>query len=1026
MADNITLDQVATNANYNFSNIYADEDMDTSPPSFANTEYYTTETFQTRVNQSTHDTLGCIHLNCQSISAHWDPLKQFMSDVSTPKFKFDVIGLSEIFSAPERLDFPLEGYHPLEFRTRPQGDDGRGGVGLYINNKLNYKVRTDLSIFIPHILESLFVELKINNKSIIVGVIYRPNTQPKADIDVFINNMENITQQLSSNKTIIMGDFNIDLLKYNKHNKTSLFVDNMISNGMLPIINKPTRVTHTSATIIDHIYINNFTKDSNGGIILTDVADHFATYYIEHGKDKSENKNNHKYRQYNPQNIARFNELLQAYNFSEIYEQDCPNTAYNKFMNIYIDLHNTAIPLLTSKSKNKYCKKDPWMTNGLIKSSKTKIKLHHKKLKKPTGENQLHYKTYLKIYNKTIRMAKKTYFAKAILDNRTNLRQTWKIINDIIQKKNDKSTLPDSFNINGNLITDPQTIVNEFNTFFSKIGKKTNDLVPTSNTTFNSYLTKPTENSFFMNPTNKLEIENAVNHMKPKTSSGIDNISSKTIQNTIYTISEPLAHIFNLSFSKGQFPTDMKTAKIIPIYKSGEKNQFNNYRPISLLPSVSKILEKLVSQRLVSFLNKHKLLYNNQYGFRQKHSTIHPIIQLLNHIANENDRPTGDITLSIFLDLSKAFDTIPHNTLLKKLEYYGIRGTCNNWFKDYLSKRKQQLYAFSKLSTTEQIECGVPQGSILGPILFIIFINDIHLASKFKLMSFADDTTVFMSGHNITELVNHANSEINQLFVWLCANKLQLNIKKTKFAIFGPSQKTSRINKIENLKINNQTIEQFGNKHTEKSIKFLGIQIDETLSWNYHIKYISKKISQGLYILNRVKNFLPKYVLRNLYYTLIDSHLVYGIQAWGDSPAVEKLFKLQKRAIRIINRAEYRSHTDPLFKQNYILKLKDIHQLHTSLFMYDFNNNNLPESFSNFHINNTGTVHMTTRQNNLMLTDRPRTNFTLKLPKHSFPRTWNTIDATIRNSKSRNIFKRKLKQSIINKYNNQVDLQQQQ
>ncbi len=610
------------------------------------------------------------------------------------------------------------------------------------------------------------------------------------------------------------------------------------------------------------------------------------------------------------------------------------------------------------------------------------------------------------------------YFKKLLSDNSTDIKKTWRIINTIIQKKSDKSSLPDTFIINGEEISDPKIVTNEFNKYFSKIGQKVNDQVPKTDSHFTSYLSDKIKNTFFMNPVTPFEIQDVVKKSKPKTSKGFDNISMKTVQETIQNISIPLSHIFNLSFIKGIVPKQLKIAKIVPIHKSGPKNIFNNYRPISLLPAFSKILEKVVNNRLVTFLDKYNILYKHQYGFRKNHSTIHPIIHFLNHIADQNDQPSKNLTLSVFLDLSKAFDTLPHKTLLKKLEHYGIRGTCNSWFESYLSNREQFLLLNSNKSSSEKMSCGVPQGSILGPILFILFINDMYKSTKLNLLSFADDTTVYASGRQIDELTEFTNNELDKLFTWLCANKLQLNISKTKFVLFGPPQRRVNYGPI-NIIINKQTVDQIGHNSSDKSIKNLGLQLDENLTWNCHISYICKKMSQGMFVLNRVKNMIPQHILRNLYFTLINCHINYGIQIWGNSPSVGRVVKMQKRAIRIIHKVPFRSHTEPLFKSSNILKVSDIYQLQTALLMYDFNNKLLPSSFITFGINKISTASMETRQKSLMLTDRPRTTFSSRLPKHSCPRTWNSIDEQIRNSKSRYIFKRKLKKSILGKYSSE-------
>ena len=526
----------------------------------------------------------------------WDSLKQFLCDIEGKCFKFDIVGLTEIFRIPKNVTYTIDGYHPLQFNTRPENDDGRGGVGLFINNNLNYILREDLSIFLPHVFESLFVEISINKqKSMIVGIIYRPNSPPRANLDTFIDTITKINYKITreNKQAIIMGDFNIDLLKYGTHQKTSMFVDGMFSQGFVPHISKPTRITHTSATIIDHIYSNKLTHTSESGIIITDVADHFATFHIQHKRGTLTPEKHTSIRYHSTKNIANFNTLLSSFDFSNVLNTECPDEAYTKFLTVYEELYNIAFPATNKKINRKLVKREPWITKGLIKSSKTKSKLFLKKLKNPSDHNVLKYETYNKLYNKLLRIAKKTHYDHALHDYRTDIKQTWKILKEIIHKKNDKSSLPDSFTINGLKTDVPKIIAEEFNRFFANIGKRANNNVPKSSKDFSSYLTGNYVKTFFLNPVSLLDILDTARSLKPKTSCGFDDLPMKIVKETIHNITIPLAHIFNQSFSKGVVPTKMKTAKIVPIYKSGHKDQFNNYRPISLLPAFSKLLEKL-------------------------------------------------------------------------------------------------------------------------------------------------------------------------------------------------------------------------------------------------------------------------------------------------------------------------------------------------------------------------------------------------------------------------------------------------
>ena len=318
----------------------------------------------------------------------------------------------------------------------------------------------------------------------------------------------------------------------------------------------------------------------------------------------------------------------------------------------------------------------------------------------------------------------------------------------------------------------------------------------------------------------------------------------------------------------------------------------------------------------MNFLNNQNLFYKHQYGFRPKHSTIHPIIHLLNECAEASNSSPKKMTMSIFCDLSKAFDVISHPILLKKLEYYGLRGIVKDWLRSYLSDRTQYVEFDIGKSSINKIKCGVPQGSILGPLLYLIYVNDIPKSTKASLLSFADDTSLFISKSNIDDLFASANEEINNLYEWFCANKLSLNAKKTKYIVIRAPHFNCNFEHLK-VSIKNTELCQIGTTFEEQSTKFLGIYLDEFLSWKHHIHHVNNKISRALFQIKQVKHFLPVESLKTLYFALIHPHILYGILAWGNAtPSVlHKTVVLQKRAIRTINKSTYNSHTEPLFKK---------------------------------------------------------------------------------------------------------------
>ncbi len=433
-------------------------------------------------------------------------------------------------------------------------------------------------------------------------------------------------------------------------------------------------------------------------------------------------------------------------------------------------------------------------------------------------------------------------------------------------------------NVHNKLVTDPHTICNEFCKYYSSIGQNFASKIPDSKYSSEKFLKGNYPYSLFLQPTDSEEIRKIICNLKNKKSYGIDGISSIIFKKFAQELASPIAEIFNMSISTGIVPDIMKIAKVIPVYKSkGDAKLFTNYRPISLLPVLSKLLEKVVHRRLYGYLVKHHTLYESQYGFRESRSTTNAISELNSHILENFDK--RKMTLSVFLDLSKAFDTIDHNILLKKLGHYGIRGVSHEWFKSYLQNRQQYVNYKTFNSVSLNVDCGVPQGSVLGPLLFILYTNDLpNCLSKTKGILFADDTTIYVSGHSKKSMFDDMRSDLEELIEWFRANKLSLNISKTNCVLFVPP----------NLKLQDNTPTshcalKFGNEQIlqKPNTKFLGVEMDQRLSWSAHYKSLNSKLSRAVYTLNRVKNVLPIDCMKTLYYSLFHSHLTYGLLLWG-------------------------------------------------------------------------------------------------------------------------------------------------
>ncbi len=370
------------------------------------------------------------------------------------------------------------------------------------------------------------------------------------DIDIFtetlFETLEIINQERK--KCTLLGDFNLDLLKYNLHDKTNAFIENIFSLGYIPQITKPTRITTSSATLIDHIYTNNILSRPINGIVINDVADHFGIFHIEQHKNKNTHAKQIHKRFFSDINMMKFQELLQEIDFSTIEERECPNQAYDIFIDKYKTAFEAAFPLRLIGLNKKYIKREPWVTPGLLTSLRHKAKLLAMKLKNPTERSIQKYKMYRNQYNKIKRQMKRHFFQSKLDINKRSIKNTWQILRQAINKQNDKSKLPSTFSIDGRNITNQFQIAEAFNTFYSNIGKSTSQNVPKSNKHFTDYLQQPQINSMFLETVNESQILEIVHKLKPKMSSGHDGIPTKIVKHTILNIIKPLTYIINKSF----------------------------------------------------------------------------------------------------------------------------------------------------------------------------------------------------------------------------------------------------------------------------------------------------------------------------------------------------------------------------------------------------------------------------------------------------------------------------------------------
>ncbi|CAF4944024.1 unnamed protein product [Pieris macdunnoughi] len=602
------------------------------------------------------------------------------------------------------------------------------------------------------------------------------------------------------------------------------------------------------------------------------------------------------------------------------------DTQYNNLSDCINKEFNTIFT--PKKVSHSQCKSfSDWATAGIYKSRQRLYDLYAEKSYNHTEEFILYVRNYSKLFKKVCYAAKSLNIKNKIKNSTNKTKMTWKIIDSETGRVRDRNQ-DIELCVDNTIIKSNEEIAIVFDKYFSDIPISTTKSLQSSPALAESLLKDNVNEckvSFSFRPIGADDIVRIFRTIDIKNTTDLWGISVKIISSIIDVIAPHLAIIFNNCIKSGEFPDLMKHSKVIPLFKAGSMSDPSNFRPISVLPTCSKIFEKIILNQLVSHFNVNKLLHNNQFGFTKGRSTADAGVELYRYIVKAWEESHD--ALGVFCDLSKAFDCVQHETLIGKLRHYGIKNTALNLLTSYLHGRTQKVEVNGKRSSGSAVDMGVPQGSILGPFLFLVYINDLPfmVERKHQKVLFADDTSlIFKIKRQITNF-DDVNNALSSIVHWFSMNNLLLNAKKTKCIKF--CAKNARVTDTRPI-INGEEL------NLDDTTVFLGITMDSKLQWSPHINGLAKRLSSAAYAVTKIRSLTDVDTARLVYFSYFHSLMTYGLLLWGHAADVETIFILQKRAIRAIYNLKCRESLRDKFKEINILTFPSQYIYENIMYVY--------------------------------------------------------------------------------------------
>ena len=872
--------------------------------------------------------LDCLSMNVQSFKANYMRIINLIDSLNQPS----IICMSEIWNPPVDI-LNIHNYHPPIFKKRKSRRGG--GVALHVKNSLKILKVHDLSNLELRCIETVAVTVQSNMRSFIFVSVYRA---PNKKIITTLEEIESIFEYFStfSHPVYIQGDTNINF--QNNDKMTKRYKELLETFALNQLVCIPTRVTAKSKSILDHVISNN--KIDAKVIVLEDnISDHQPIYYACYAKDTFDEKFVRSeitpvYLNYNKTKKA-----LENFDWKKL-ELDISILDANSATDIFIKSVQSCMKY-ESRLKRANAPIKPWMSNDLLKMRKKQLEKRRLFLKNPTEIREASYKQALKSYKKALRKSRSNYYHEKIFKADCNSKKVWQVINEAMNRKQKVESGKIQLIKDGQLITNDYEVASCFNDFYINFGPELAKTVPKADVPVDQLLktiSKPND-QFSFRDMSCAEITEIISSLKPKTSSSADKIPNKLILEIKAYIANIFTYIINKSFKEGKFPTVLKIAKLIPLFKADSPEICSNYRPISSLSPASKITEKAALKQINEYTSQNKIIPKLQFGFRSKHSTIHALMAVNEFIQKELNKNKHVFLCGI--DLRKAFDLIQTVTILPiKLRHLNFDENSINWITSFFSERKQFVHVNNVDSSTENLhDISLCQGSSMGPPFFSLYIFDLPQHTNFTTYLFADDTTFLLSHRSLDVLIKKANTELKKVQNYMQAHQMFLNLKKTVYTLYHP--KNAKIKKIPlEVKVDEYPITMV------QDFKFLGVNLQSNQKYDIQYDAVIAKMNKGIAALSFVKFDLPTRTKILIYHALVKSAYEYATPIWSlnlNLGEINYIIRLQKRALRAVYRIKRMCHSIILFKKSGVIRFDFLFLKYTMELVFKFFTRELPE-----------------------------------------------------------------------------------